>query len=1040
MKFAFLLFIIGWSWPVFSQVQPKVLLETGGHVSNIKFISFSEDGKKIISNSDDKTIRVWDIESNLLESTFRGEIGDDNYGMLNSGAIYPNKNIVAVGGFLGEEGQALGNVRFFDYISGEVLAVASGPDGSLVSMDFSSDGNFLVGGSTTGEIAIWNMENLKPIRLSGHTDGVYGVAFSPDDQYLVTGSYDKKVILWNIGFLKDTTQKLGYTLIEDHTESVRAVAFAPNGKYFITAGYDNRILKYGLDGKLIKELIKITDDQLGEQFGFGDIHSVAISDDSKSIVLGTNLTSHENVWVIDAESGKKLNSFKQHDNTVMSVDFYGNDLVASAGGELRDIYVWEAKTGNVKSHFKGNGKRVYAVGINNKNQIAFGNSGEEATRRTMNYFGSIDKYFDIDEMMVHEIVDETFQQEVTSFNGNYLEHAGVSQLLLWDATGNPLYSLELDPNTDGMIRCYTFTESGEVVVGTNYRIILFDAQLNRLRTLNGHTSDIYSLASKGKLIVSGSADQTIRLWDLEDEGKYQRTKEEFKQYLYDLGVTDEKLEEFLKDKNLTFDQLYESEHSKIVSPKATIYTAELDWIIFNDQNYYAASKNGSRNVGFHLNQGPDKAAKFHSFRQYDIQLNRPEKIMETFQSTNIKLQEAFIAARKKRIQRSGFMVNEVSDVTEAPELKLKNIQEIVKVEKYKLRFDLGGVDLQKLFVYVNGVPVEILGGSDLSKLAEPGAYQHILYGCDFTLIPGRNHVEIWATNKSGVSSSVESVVVQYIPEKVEKPDLFLVTIGVSEYKESNHNLNYAAKDAKDISELFSQNKQYEKIHTLILTNEKFTSMAKEEIKTFLKEAKLNDHVIVFYAGHGVFDQNYTYYLATHDMDFNQPSSKGIAYNDFEELLTTSICRNKLVFLDACHSGEIDKEEVESQDLALMESKNIKFRNVGNTNVTYKSGLGISSFTLMKNMFTEMNDKTGATIIGSAGGLEFAMEGGEWKNGLFTYTLLDGLKNKKADSDGNGEITVTEIGNYVKKNVGELSAGKQVPTTRNENIETNFKVW
>jgi WD40 repeat protein len=881
---------------------------------------------------------------------------------------------------------------------------------------------------------------LKPIRLGGHDDGVYGVSFSPDGKYLVTGSYDKKVILWDVSFLKDTTKKLDYTVIEDHTESVRTVAFAPNGKYFLTAGYDNRLLKYGLDGKLIKEVIKITDETFADQHGFGDIHSISISDDSKTVVIGTNLTSRENVWVVDVETGKKINSFKLHDNTVMSVDFYGNDLIASAGGELRDIYVWEAKSGKVKAHFKGNGKRVYSVGINDKNQIAFGNTGVELSKKSINYFGDLEKYFDIDNMNVYDLGEEEFKTENITYDGKYLQNSGLSQLYLMDAESEPIAMAELDPNADGLIRCFTFTENGEVVVGTNYKIIIYDINMNRLRTLNGHTSDVYSLASNKRTLVSGSADQTIRVWDLDDQGKYYRTKEQFKQYLLDLGVTQEKLDDFLKDKNITFDQLYESENIKTVTPKATIYTSDLDWIIYTDKNYYAASKNGSRNVGFHLNQGMDKAAKFHSFRQFDIQLNRPEKIMETFASTNAQLKEAFILARKKRIERSGFTVKENTEVDEAPELELNNLQEIVKVEKYKLKFLLKGANLKTLFVYVNGVPVEILGGADLSKLADEGSYQVIMYSCDFKLIPGRNHVEIWATNTSGISSSVESVVVQYLPESIPKPDLYIVSIGVSEYNDNSKNLNYAAKDANDIVNLFSTNKQYGEVNKLVLTNDQFTSKSKEEIKTFLNKANLTDHVIVFYAGHGVFDKKYTYYISTHNMDFSKPEAKGISYSEFEDLFATSPSRNKLVLLDACHSGEIDKEEVEEKELAMMETKNVKFRNVGNSTVAYKSGLGISSFTLMKNMFTEMNDKTGATIIGSAGGLEFAMEGGEWKNGLFTYSLIDGLKNKKADSDANGEINVTEIGNYVKQNVSELSAGKQVPTSRNENIETNFKVW
>jgi uncharacterized caspase-like protein len=89
------------------------------------------------------------------------------------------------------------------------------------------------------------------------------------------------------------------------------------------------------------------------------------------------------------------------------------------------------------------------------------------------------------------------------------------------------------------------------------------------------------------------------------------------------------------------------------------------------------------------------------------------------------------------------------------------------------------------------------------------------------------------------------------------------------------------------------------------------------------------------------------------------------------------------------------------------------------------------------MFADMNSRTGANIISSAGGLELAMESALWKNGLFTYCLLDGIQNKAADQDGDGGVSVTELGRYLQRRVYELSAGKQIPTTRTQNLGADF---
>jgi hypothetical protein len=60
------------------------------------------------------------------------------------------------------------------------------------------------------------------------------------------------------------------------------------------------------------------------------------------------------------------------------------------------------------------------------------------------------------------------------------------------------------------------------------------------------------------------------------------------------------------------------------------------------------------------------------------------------------------------------------------------------------------------------------------------------------------------------------------PSLVEKKkgNLFLVTIGCSEYQQSEFNLNYAAKDAQDISKFLKQNKAYKNVNTKMFTNEK----------------------------------------------------------------------------------------------------------------------------------------------------------------------------------------------------------------------------
>jgi uncharacterized caspase-like protein len=96
--------------------------------------------------------------------------------------------------------------------------------------------------------------------------------------------------------------------------------------------------------------------------------------------------------------------------------------------------------------------------------------------------------------------------------------------------------------------------------------------------------------------------------------------------------------------------------------------------------------------------------------------------------------------------------------------------------------------------------------------------------------------------------------------------------------------------------------------------------------------------------------------------------------------------------------------------------------------------------LMKSLFTDLRKRTGVTVISSAGGVEFAMESSTWQNGLFTYCLIDGLTNKKADLNNDTQITVSEIQKYVQTEVNRLSNGRQNPTSRIENNELDYRIW
>ena len=85
-------------------VKPYPRIETGGHAAKVNRIDVDAAQRFLVSASDDKTARVWDLNSGKLLKILRPPIGDGHEGMLYAVAVSPDGTSVAVGGFTGAAG------------------------------------------------------------------------------------------------------------------------------------------------------------------------------------------------------------------------------------------------------------------------------------------------------------------------------------------------------------------------------------------------------------------------------------------------------------------------------------------------------------------------------------------------------------------------------------------------------------------------------------------------------------------------------------------------------------------------------------------------------------------------------------------------------------------------------------------------------------------------------------------------------------------------------------------------------------------------
>jgi hypothetical protein len=458
--------------------------------------------------------------------------------------------------------------------------------------------------------------------------------------------------------------------------------------------------------------------------------------------------------------------------------------------------------------------------------------------------------------------------------------------------------------------------------------------------------------------------------------------------------------------------------------------------------------------GLYMNRGPvdslvafRKGKRTYPFEQFDLRLNRPDIVLERLgapaEAVGIAKQ-----LREKRLKRMGVTEEMLQPDFHVPELEI--VGDVpVTTDADEINLAIKASDskypLERLRVYVNNVPVN---GRDGESLSDQNT-QTLERTIPIKLAAGMNKIQVSVLNGAGAESLYANAEVNCTAQR-PKPTLYAVALGVSDYAKPDWNLKYAAKDARDVLERLKTRSgaSYGEVKELLLTDKQVTKDSLAQIKDFLKDATIDDTVLMFVAGHGLLDSNYDYYFGTTDIDFNNPAEQGIAFEEFDDLLAGLPSLKKSLLIDTCHAGELDEEEktllasAGGTAASLPTGNGIAMRSIGTRGMNVKAVEGARGasewYDRLQGLFVDLRRGSGSTILSSSAGAEYALESSEQQNGLFTYAVLEALDGKKeADSDKDGSIEMSELGEYVKKRVSELTNNKQTPNTRRVNLEGDF---
>jgi WD40 repeat protein len=942
---------------------PILQIETGGHKATIKDVIFTPDGNFLISGGDDKTIRVWDWRKGKTVRQIRGQIGSGHEGKNFALALSPDGKWLAAAGWMDATDAyepCCGDIRLFDFKTGKLVKLLQGHDNIVYDLAFSPDGKMLASGSADQSAILWDMETLSELhRFTGHQRRISQVAFSKDSQTLITASYDKTVRLWSV-----PERKLRQTM-QGHKTRIFALAVAPNGKFLVTGDANGQIRMWDSNSGAPQGVLAEQKVSIG---------SLTFSKDNKKLLASCSYKCPENEgqYVWDVNTGEAITIYKGHDDMVRATTLSPDGQWAvSAGGDNNEIHVWNFKTGIVRQKLRGVGQIVYSVGISpDKTRLAWGVTkpcpGETACP---NAIGELQFEMGLPNKERSLERPRAFKKDAAQFiraaasQGNWkLQHKKGGTYERPDAILNILKDGKITTSiergaTDGFGHsAYGFTNEGQALIsGGDHGELKAYFKKNGDEVINylGHTGQVMALAisKDGGMLVTGSADQTVRLWNLK---------------------TGELVVSLFSAKNG-------------------------EWVMWTEQGYYDSSPNGDALVGWQLNKGADKEARYISARQLKKHLHSPEIIRRA-----IILGSAQKAAKELRGSDSE-LARLLSKQPPRFEVISRNIGPVADSHA-SIVLELGDEEgpAPKIEVIVNNRNVTHAATRGFAANTPEPVEQKNTRTLKIPLRKGKNSILITATNEFGYVTERRLELTGSQQGQLDKKGrLFVVAIGVNEYPElppicggpgGSCNLSYAVADASAFMQTIVEKVgplHKETVQLLFINGGKNAPTSrniKRQLEDFLADTKPEDTTILFLAGHGINIKEDYFFVPTNAKMKGEDKWKRntlVRWDIFAEALEDSE-GTRLMFIDTCHAANAYNAKLEKQS--------------GDARIVVFSATKVNSVSA-----------------------EFA----EMGHGVFTHALLQGLSGE-ADHSKDQWIKILELGSYTSDKVEQLTGSSQIP--------------
>ncbi|OYU55062.1 MAG: hypothetical protein CFE25_08850 [Chitinophagaceae bacterium BSSC1] len=1100
-----LLYLLLWVVGSNTYSQTAKLMLPIGHTQEVVDGVFSKDGKRVLTVSQDKTVKIWDGQNGLLLASLKG-----HKGMIAMGVFSPDGNTILT---VSEDRTA----KLWNSYNGNLIASMSHEQDELFDAGFSADGKYIYAPFSDSALRFFDASNGRLVQTIKNPDAEFGwIAQHADGNLIIATDETPKFAIWD----KSTGKKVA--TCTGHKAKVEYVEYNQVNDKIISTSEDGIAMIWNMKGQKLFQITNI-----------GKIREARFSPDGKYVFTYSD-KFELGLW--SAEDGHKIVSFGAVSDELGTAEF-SIDSKRLVTTHLQSAYIWDIPSGHL---FR---KIDLPYGVIN---ARFDNSGTKLVTAGFDKVAMVWDLFTEEEIL--DLDGQTYAPTQSDFSpdGSKIITTDESgNCRIWNSATSQIISMLIGHRKE--ITSAEYSKDGSRIITASFdsTVKIWDANTAKvLVTLTGHKNAVYEahLSPDGNKVITSSSDSTSQLWIWNSNQKKWEFKKSFKNPFGSMGnpkfssdgnlllLTDPNLKPYLELANANngqiisrfkgmgessfLDAFFTKDNQQVITITAggrgpnkpehglqywsTVTGGLLDYkFIANDiyPNNIALSPDGTKlvyvtvkkelllfnlsnfsiikriphmeyfpnSINFHptnnsflmcfddnniqswdantgnllgtlkghtnnvhtakysddgrfiLSQSEDNTFKkwdsqgqlLYTFfpigdgfdylvlDPYDRYDGTPEarKLLYFTCGTEVIALDQF-----KDLSWQPGLVSRIMGQTKEPitakkisDIQICNVTPFVQqmgLNNGRYEFQIfpkdGGVGMVQLFV--NGKMRGEYAANTLPK--NNSAYYLGINETDLKpfFVPGvSNTVSVKATVANGSMTSRGGEVETGVqPKSTATPNMYVIAIGINQYKGEKLKLNFASPDAEGFSAaltasakklLNSDGKQH--VITSLFTTENgnintpFKTSIQKRLEEIAVSSKAEDILVIFFAGHGaLLSGQKNFYMLTAEASSLELSGVekevAISTDELNGWMRNIKANKQVLILDACNSGQANTNAQE---------------------IITKRDMPADQVRALENL----KDKTGTFILSASASGQPAYEASQFGQGLLTYSLLSGIK-------------------------------------------------